>query len=113
MYIKYNAMKVRVITEASISEYCTKNARATPSFHIFLERIANCDWKSVNDIKKDFPSADLVKNCENDRVVFDIGVNNYRIICDYNFYQHCCLYVAFIGTHTEYYTVDACTVQMY
>ena len=106
-------MKVRIITEVSIWEYCKKNGRAVPSFHIFLERLKNCDWNDLNDIKADFPNASIVGDCENDRIVFDIGGNNYRIICDYNFYQSCCLYVAFIGTHAEYDKVDACTVQMF
>jgi mRNA interferase HigB len=106
-------MKIRVITEVSIWKYCTKNARAIPSFHIFLERIKKCDWNDLNDIKADFPNVSIIGNCENDRIVFDVGGNNYRMICDYNFYMNCCLYVAFIGTHAEYDKVDACTVQMY
>lgn len=106
-------MKVRVITEVSIWEYCSENARALPSFHIFLERLRNCDWNDLNDIKADFPSLSIIGNCENDRIVFDIGGNNYRMICDYNFYRNCCLYVAFIGTHAEYDKVNACTVQLF
>ena len=106
-------MKVRVITEVSIYEYCTKNARAQSSFYIFLERLKNCDWSTLNDIKSDFPNLSIIGDCENNRIVFDIGGNNYRMICEYNFYKSCCLYVAFIGTHAEYDKVDACTVQMY
>ncbi len=106
-------MKVRVITEVSIWNYCTKNARALPSFQIFLERLKNCDWNDLNDIKTDFPNMSIIGNCENDRTVFDIGGNNFRMICDYNFYKNCCLYVAFIGTHAEYDKIDACTVQLF
>jgi mRNA interferase HigB len=106
-------MKVRVITEVSIWEYCTKNARALPSFNVFLERLKNCDWNDLTDLKKDFPSMSIIGNCANNRIVFDIGGNNYRMICDYNFYKNCCLYVAFIGTHAEYDKVDACTVQQF
>ena len=106
-------MKTRVITEVSIWEYCTRNARALPSFQIFLERLKNCDWNDLNDMKTDFPSLSIIGNCENNRIVFDIGGNNFRMICDYNFYKNCCLYVAFIGTHAEYDKVDACTVQMF
>ncbi len=106
-------MKVRVIKVDSIWDYCRKNARAVPSFHIFLEKLKNCDWNNLNEIKTDFPKMSLVENCDKNRIVFDIGGNNYRVICDYNFYRNCCLYVAFIGTHAEYDKVDACTVQMY
>ncbi|MCH2230801.1 MAG: type II toxin-antitoxin system HigB family toxin [Crocinitomicaceae bacterium] len=106
-------MKVRVITEDSIWSYCKANARSKPSFHIFLEKLKNCDWSDLNDMKNDFPKMSIVGNCSNNRIVFDIGGNNYRVICDYNFYKTCCLYVAFICTHAEYDKVDACTVQMF
>ena len=106
-------MKVRVITEETIWDYCRSNARAKPSFFIFLEKLDNCDWNDLNEIKKDFPSMSIVGDCDKNRIVFDIGGNNYRMICDYNFYKKCCLYVAFIGTHAEYDKVDACTVKVY
>lgn len=35
-------MKVRIIKEDSIWNYCIKNARAKPSFYIFLEKLKNC-----------------------------------------------------------------------
>jgi len=106
-------MEVRLIKELAIRNYCRKNARALPSFHIFLEKLKGCDWSDLNDIKADFPSMSIVGDCENDRIVFDIGGNNYRLICDYNFYENCCLFIAFIGTHAEYDKVDACTVQLF
>lgn len=106
-------MKVRLVTEATVWYYCLGNSRSIPSFNIFLERLKKCDWETLNDIKSDFQSMSIVENCANNRIVFDIGGNSYRIICDYNFYKNCCLYIAFIGTHAEYDKVDACTVQMY
>lgn len=106
-------MKVRIITEVAIWSYCRKNSRAIPSFLIFLERLKNCNWSDLNDIKNDFPSMSIVGDCERNRIVFDIGGNNYRMICDYNFYKNCCLCVAFIGTHAEYDKIDACTVQIF
>lgn len=106
-------MNVRLITEVSIWEFCKKNSRAETSFLVFLEKLKNCDWNDLNDMKRDFPKISIVGNCDKNRIVLDIGGNNYRMICDYNFYKSCCLYVAFIGTHAEYDKVDACTVQMY
>lgn len=106
-------MKVRLITDDSIWIFCKANARAIPSFYIFLERLKNYNWSDLNDIKNDFPSMSIIGNCYNNRIVFDIGGNNYRMICDFNFYKTCCLYVAFIGTLAEYDKVDACTVQMF
>jgi mRNA-degrading endonuclease HigB of HigAB toxin-antitoxin module len=68
-------MKVRIIKEDSIWNYCIKNARAKPSFYIFLEKLKNCDWNDLNEIKYDFPNMSIVGNCEKNRIVFDIGGN--------------------------------------
>jgi len=107
---EYICMKIRVISEAKILRYVERNVQARSSFIIFLSRIKVCDWSSINDLMYDFPNARLLVDCENKRVIFKIGGNKYRMICDYNFYKSCCLYVAFIGTHSEYDKVDACRV---
>ena len=54
------------------------------------------------DIQNTFGSADLLgKN--SDRVIFDIGGNNYRLICKYFFgVKQIHLFVCWIGTHTDY-----------
>ncbi|MFZ9847108.1 MAG: type II toxin-antitoxin system HigB family toxin [Flavobacteriales bacterium] len=46
-------------------------------------------------------------------MVFNIGGNNYRLICGYAFgkkFIH--LYIKFIGTHAEYDKIDACKVEL-
>ena len=100
-------MKVRLVTEETVWDYCRGNARATSSFNIFLERLKKCNWDNLNDIAADFPNMSIVRDCDKNRIVFNIGGNNYRIICDYNFYKNCCLYIAFIGTHAEYDSIEA------
>ena len=54
------------------------------------------------DIKDTFASADLLGR-GSDRVVFNIGGNNYRIIAKYYFGQEKVhLFIKWIGTHSEY-----------
>jgi mRNA interferase HigB len=99
-------MKVRLIVEDTIYNYCKKNARAKSSFNRFLEIVGEEPYDIVNT----FNSADIL-NCG--RVVFNIGGNNYRLICGYAFgkkYVH--LYIKFIGTHAEYDKVDACKIEL-
>lgn len=60
------------------------------------------DWVLPNDIIDTFGSADLLGNGSN-RVVFDIGGNNYRMICKYHFgASKVHLFINWIGTHAEY-----------
>jgi len=93
-------MKVHLIKWKSIEKYVLRNARAGVSFDRFRECIKMADWETINDIRETFGSADII---ENERIVFNIGGNNYRLICAYWFgpgMVH--LYVKWIGTHAEY-----------
>jgi len=53
-----------------------------------------------------FRSADILPN---DRVVFNIGGNKYRIIAAVH-YRGQRIFVRFIGTHAEYDKIDARTI---
>ena len=64
------------------------------------------DWSRPTDIKVLFNSADILAN---DRVVFNIGGNKYRLIAAVH-YRGKRVYVRFIGTHAEYDEIDAETV---
>lgn len=55
------------------------------------------DWKMYADVKKDFPSADMVGN----RAVFNIGGNKYRLVAVVNFESKYVL-IKWVGTHAEY-----------
>lgn len=54
-------------------------------------------WRNLADVKRTFPSADLVGGC----VVFNIGGNNYRLITRID-YEIEVVDVRFILTHKEY-----------
>ena len=64
------------------------------------------DWASLADIKQDFNSVDYVKN---DRYVFNIKGNQYRLIAMIHFRVRS-LYIRFIGTHSEYDRIRASEV---
>ena len=64
------------------------------------------DWSKPTDIKEMFRSADILAN---DRVVFNIGGNKYRLVVWIN-YPYRVVYVRFIGTHAQYDRIDAQTV---
>lgn len=60
-------------------------------------------WSNINDLKKDHPSASILKD---NRIVYNIKGNKYRLIVKFNFeYQLC--WIRFIGTHTAYDRIDA------
>ena len=95
-------MKVHLIRKDTIEGYATSNARSRPSFEEWLTKLKLADWDKPTDIQLSFGSADLLGKGSN-RVVFDIGGNNYRLICKYAFGEkQVHLFVCCIGTHAEY-----------
>src|SRR5260370_41893555 len=64
------------------------------------------DWSNPADVKRMFRSADILPN---DRVVFNIGGNKYRLIAAVH-YRGKRIFVRFIGTHAEYDRGDAKTI---
>ncbi|RAV27907.1 type II toxin-antitoxin system HigB family toxin [Sinomicrobium soli] len=95
-------MKVHLIKKQTIEDYIVKNARSGVSFAHWLNIIRWADWKEPRDIIKTFNSADILGRGTN-RLVFNVGGNNYRMICEYYFGKtRVHLYVKWIGTHAEY-----------
>lgn len=93
-------MKVHLIKWKSIEEFVVGHARSKVSFERFKESVKCADWESINDVQQTFGSADLINN---DRIVFNIGGNNYRMICSFWFGPKMVhLYVKWVGTHAEY-----------
>jgi mRNA interferase HigB len=95
-------MKVHLVRRQTIEEYVKENARSRPSFRLWLLTVMCADWSNPDDILSTFGSADLLGDgCS--RVVFDIGGNNYRMICHYVFGEkQVHLFICWIGTHAEY-----------
>ena len=65
------------------------------------------DFGSLSDLKKVFRTVDYVGN---DRYVFDILGNHYRLIAMIHFKIRT-VYVLFIVTHKEYDKVDAANAE--
>jgi mRNA interferase HigB len=63
-------------------------------------------WKSPHHIKKHYPSASIL---ENNRVVFNIKGNSYRLVVRIN-YDFGIIWIRFIGTHTQYDKINALNI---
>ena len=59
--------------------------------------------ENINDLKSAYPSASILKD---NRIVYNIKGNNYRLIVTFNFKYGIC-WIRFIGTHAEYDKIDA------
>jgi len=63
-------------------------------------------WQKPTDVRAMYGTADIVAN---NRVVFDICGNSYRLIVQFNYVSGVAR-IRFAGTHAEYDRVDASRV---
>jgi mRNA interferase HigB len=102
LLLTYLCMKVHLIKEQTIRDYVVGYAPGKRSFENWLTAAKYADWAIPEDIRHTFGSADLL-GYGSDRVVFNIGGNNYRMICKYYFGNtQVHLFVLWIGTHSKY-----------
>jgi mRNA interferase HigB len=77
-------------------------ADAEQPLKAWFREASSADWNSPAAIKAAFGTASIVAN---NRVVFNIGGNKYRLVIRVN-YPYRVLYVRFIGTHAQYDRID-------
>lgn len=95
-------MKVHLVKKQTIENFERNNARSRASLQLWLSVLKGVDWNIPEDIQATFGSADILGN-GSDRVVFNIGGNNYRMICHYVFGgKEAHLFICWIGSHAEY-----------
>ncbi len=95
-------MRVHLIKEKTVEDFIRKHAVGKSAFSNWLSVLRSVDWNRPEDILLTFGAADLLGNGSN-RVVFDIGGNNYRMICKYSFAKtRVHLSICYIGTHEAY-----------
>jgi len=95
-------MKVHLIRKETIESYAAGNPGSRSPFAEWLTKLKHADWEKPTDIQTTFGSADLLGKSSS-RVVFNIGGNNYRMICKYFFGEkQVHLFICWLGTHVEY-----------
>lgn len=87
-------------------EFWARHADSEQQLKTWYHETSKANWQNFNEIKYDYPSASLLAD---NRVVFNIKGNNYRLIVKINFvYQM--IWIRFIGTHSEYDKINAKTI---
>ena len=94
-----------IISKAVMRTFYTIHADAQIPLDDWYELTKNTDWKNFHEMKKTFNSVDAVGN---DRYVFNIKGNAYRLIALIIFKVRT-VFILFIGTHQEYDRINAAT----
>ena len=96
-----------IITRKTLLEYCKKYPVAATALQEWYHELVNSNFKNFNDLKKVYGNASLVAD---DRVVFNIMGNKYRLVVRIVF-SFKAIQVKWFGTHAEYDRIDVTTVQ--
>ncbi len=94
---------MRVISIKILREFWEIHSECQQQLKSWFQETSNAEWKNPNEIKLEYPSASLLGN---NRVVFNIKGNHYRIIVKINF-EYKMVWIRFVGTHSEYDKIDA------
>ena len=96
---------MRIFSRKTLREFwelvdCTDSEQPLKAWY---DEAAKANWKTPNEIKAQYKSASILKN---NRVVFNIHGNKYRVIVKIN-YNFSAIYIRFVGTHKQYDKIDA------
>ena len=98
---------MRIISKATLRTFWERHPRAAGPLQSWYALVAASEWRRPADVKDLFgTSVDFVAD---NRIVFDIGGNKYRLIVRVS-YAYGQVLIKFIGTHAEYDRIDAGSV---
>ena len=96
-----------IVSKATLKEFYTKHSEAYSALLYWYNITVSADWKDFHEMKNSFNSVDAVGN---NRYVFDIKGNSYRLVALIIFKVRT-VFILFIGTHAEYDKIDASRVE--
>lgn len=94
---------MKIIAKKILREFWQKHQDCKQQLKSWFQETSKVEWKSTKDIKKEYPSTSFLAD---NRVIFDIKENHYRLIVKIN-YDYQIVWIRFIGTHDEYDKIDA------
>jgi mRNA interferase HigB len=102
-----SSQAVRIFNRATLVGFWTKHKDAEGPLRLWFSMVEQAKWSDPSELRAAFGSADFLLN---NRVVFDIKGNRYRIVAQIKYAPLCLVYIRFIGTHAEYAQIDARTI---
>ena len=102
----YN-LGMQVIAKRTLKLFWLTHPQAETPLRVWHATAKKAEWTSPADIKAQFGG--VVDFVGDNRVIFDIGGNKFRLIVHVA-YRYKRVLIKFVGTHSEYDLIDAETV---
>ena len=100
---------MNIYNRSSLIAFYEKHSDCKEMLEKWYHDVSSKSRKKPADITKDFNTARTVGN---NRAVFMINHNDYRLIIEVNFLKSW-VFIKFIGTHKAYDRIDAETVDLF
>lgn len=97
---------MRIISRKILREFWERHPDAKQPLQAWYHDAKQAIWKNPSDIKTVYRNVSFIAN---NRVVFNIKGNNYRLVAAIQ-YQYGIIYIRFVGTHNDYDKIDAATI---
>ncbi|MBF4467705.1 type II toxin-antitoxin system HigB family toxin [Flavobacterium sp. LC2016-12] len=98
---------MKILVKKTILHYVKKYPIASTQLLIWYNEFSKLPFNNFNELKKIYGNSSIVNN---NRVVFNIKGNDFRLVVSINFLQQAC-YVIWFGTHKEYDKINVETVE--
>lgn len=95
-----------IISKTKLIEFYNTDSKAKEPLIKWYNEVLLSDWNDLHSIKQTFNSVDSIGN---DRFVFNVGGNKYRIVAMIHFSKRT-IYIRFVGTHKQYDKIDCKTI---
>ncbi len=98
---------VRVFNRSTLVEFWRRHPESERALRLWFAIVERASWRSPAEVRATFRTADFVAD---ERVIFDIKGNQFRLIAQIRYAPLFLVYIRFIGTHAEYDRIDATRV---
>jgi mRNA interferase HigB len=97
---------MKIIGLEAISDFIVAYPDSEASLESWVAHVKAMEWRNPFDVTQSYRTADPIKN---NRVVFNIQHNKYRLVVKVNYSFHI-VEIRFVGTHKEYVQIDVETI---
>ena len=97
---------MRIISRRRLVEFWEVHPDAEQPLRAWYTETKKASWNSPAEIKEVYRSVSILSN---NRVVFNIKGNTYRLIVVVEYTQGK-MFIRFVGTHAEYDRIDATSI---
>lgn len=98
---------MNIIVKRAVLYYIDKYPQAKISLLTWYNEFLKEEFNNFNELKEVYGNASIVAN---NRVIFNIKGNDYRLIVSINFKQ-LATYIIWFGTHKEYDKINTATIE--